>query len=348
MYVVEKHYLAGIPQTALVGGLPSRGIAAHWSAGAPGRRGALATAQFFVDRSDRNASYHELWWWDPTTGTFGVFLLVPADRAAHSMNPNPPPAGPYAPNAEVRRILGDKVRDPNGAAYAISFAGMPADLEKALADPRFRTYARRRFAELRQQETTLVPRPLFNHGWAQPSTRYDAGERLIPILYGEEADMPTPNMEWVPQLWRVTRDAGADVREQADRSAPVVATVPKGTIVFTVGEDGPGRMRQGVVTLDGVRRLRYYDRDHMTALPPTPRDPALDAGINGVIDLRIAGKPVAFGGSGGISETEVAELVKQARADGITNGREAEATDWTKLVRAEASAETALRKRAGL
>lgn len=184
-YRVEEHYLAGIPQTALLGGLPSRGVVCHWTAGGTGRSGALATAQFFIDRADRNASYHELWWWTPPD--FGVLLVVRSTRAAHSINPNPPT---YAPNAEVRRILRDKVADPNAACYAISFAGMPADLERALESAAFREYARRRIGEVISSEDTIRdPRPLFNHGWAQPTTRYDAGDRLIPVLYGLEDDV---------------------------------------------------------------------------------------------------------------------------------------------------------------
>lgn len=181
-YKVETNYLAGIPQTAIQGGLKPRGIAMHWTAGNPGRAGALATARYFVTAPSRNASYHILVYWDRAYRVFGVMWIVPVDRAAHSMNPGRPL--PWEPNAEVRRILGDRWWDPNGVSLAVSFAGMPADLDLAMKDADFiRGYARL------IRELSVIPsldaRPLFNHGWGQPSTRYDAGDRLIPAVYRE-------------------------------------------------------------------------------------------------------------------------------------------------------------------
>jgi len=341
VYIVEKHYLVGIPQTAIVGGLPSRGIACHWTAGGPGRRGALDTAQFFIDRADRNASYHELWWWDAATGTFGVLLLVPVDRAAHSMNPTPPT---YAPNAEVRRILGDKVGDPNAACYAFSFAGMPADLERALADPRFRTYARRRYADLLSQETTIRdPRPLFNHGWAQPTTRTDAGERLIPILYGLEDDSMSYLKGAEPIVnRRAILAGGATVRSSPafDRS-----NYDAGRL-FAIG---PGGSNAPAIAWVSGTNLTLSDG---TVFDKRTRWLALQGAGYGVGFIHerdlVRLEAIETTGVGGISEEAVAELVAKAQVAGVEQGRQAESGEWTKLVRAEATAETALRKRAGL
>lgn len=298
-YRVEQDFRRGVPQTILPRPLAPTGIACHWTAGAPGEAGALGTIQFFIDRRDRNASYGELWWWDGRSGTFGVIEVVPGDRASHSLNPNRPP---WEPNAEVRRILGARVWDPNAACYSISFAGMPADLAVAMADPAFVRYAARRIGELvGRYRASLADRPLFNHGWGQPSSRSDAGDRLIPAIYAalaaKEDDMPTPDREYVPQLWHV-KPGGAEVREQADLSAPVVARIAEGTEVFSVGEDAAPptarEFRDCVVVIDGVRRLRFLRRDQLDDVGDG-RDPLLDAGINAVIAARLAGEPPPSG-----------------------------------------------------
>lgn len=335
-YVVERHpdakptadgawEVPGMPQTALVGGLPSRGMAGHWSAGGPGRAGALATARFLIAEASRNASYHELWWWEAATRTFGVLLLVHHWRAAHSMNPRPvSQGGPYDPQPEVRRILGDKVGDPNAAAYAVSFAGMPADLEAALRWPAFVDGAVRRIYELLEQETTItIDHPIFTHGEAQPSTRYDWGTAMRPALYArlypEEADMPTPPLSYVPQLWTALDD-GADLREQADLAAPVIATVPKGGVLFTIGEDPRAGERWRLAVAGEPERLYFVRRAQITPLPPTPRDPELYRGIADTVNARAAGKDVPIGG---ISEAEAARRELTARNTGFLAGRDA-------------------------
>ena len=214
-YKVEEYYLAGIPQTALPGGLQPRGIAMHWTAGATGRAGALGTAKFFVDRADRNASYHMLVYWEASTRVFGVMWIVPVSRAAHSMNPQPPT---YAPNAEVKRILGDKTWDPNGASLAVSFCGMPADLEAAMQDDDFVSGYQRLVKEL-SAISSLSTRPLFNHGWAQPTTRTDAGAALIPAIYGEtpEEDVITPEQADTPLIGTVGADS--NIRKEPNLTA---------------------------------------------------------------------------------------------------------------------------------
>src|SRR5688500_14540689 len=98
-YRVEDNFRSGIPQTVFqYGAGPFRGISCHWTAGAPGRYGALGTVQFLIDNASRNASYHEIWWWE--NKTFGVMRIVRPERASHSMNPTPPT---WSPNTIVSR-----------------------------------------------------------------------------------------------------------------------------------------------------------------------------------------------------------------------------------------------------
>ena len=336
-YVVERHpgaraqgadwYVPGMPQTILLGGLPARALSGHWSAGAPGRAGAFGTAAFLIAERARNASYHEEWWWEAGTETFGVLELVSNLRAAHSMNP----AQAYVHSrdsskraleasrfAEVRRLLGPKASDPNAGCYAFSFAGMPADLERALRSPVFRRYAARRVQELRARESLMTDaRPLFGHGWIQPSTRYDPGEVLIDAIYGvlygpQEEDMP--KLHYVPQLWRTNTDAELRLEPTLDVAAEP-ARVPKGSIVFTVGEtfDQVGAFRLAVV--GDPERLMYLRRSQIDPLPPTPRDAELHAGIAAVVNARAAGQPVPTGG-GGVPEAEVVKRETAARSAG--------------------------------
>lgn len=342
-YVVERHpaavtlangdwYVRGMPQTILAGGLPARCLSGHWTAGGPGRQGALDTAAFLIAQAARNASYGEEWWWHAGTETFGVLELVSNLRASHSMNPalayrhSADPAKrtlEAARFAEVRRLLGPKASDPNAGCYSFSFAGMPADLDRALASPVFRALAARRVKELVARESLIVdPRPIFGHGWIQPSTRYDPGETLIPAIYAvlEAADMPTPLLEWVPQLWVVTAPEGLPVRLQADAGSDVVATVPQGGWFLTVGEDAVKGWRLAIVGLEGVSRLTYVPRTGMTPMKPTPRDPELLAGINAVVNARKAGQPVPGGAP------DPAELEK-ARSAGYAEGAKVAAAD---------------------
>lgn len=349
-YVVERHPAAvatkdgawqvpGMPQTALIGGLPSRAIAGHWTAGEHGRQGALDTAAFLIARPDRNASYHEAWYWEPATRTFGVLLLVHHWRAAHSMNPKPvSQGGPYDPQPEVRRLLGDKVGDPNAASYAVAFAGMPDDLEAAMADREFLDGCERRVYELLEQETTItLERPIFIHAEAQPSTKRDWGVTLRPAIYArlytpppQEDDMPTPPLHYVPQLWRA-KAGGAQLREQADTTAPVIATVPAGGIIFTVGEDPRAGLRWRLAVAGDPERLFFVLRDQVDPMPPTPRDPELHAGIAAVVAARMAGQPVP---TGGIAEAEIERLTELARKAGFDAGFSEAKTKATSAVAA--------------
>lgn len=228
-YVVETDYRADIPSTGVPGGLQPRGIVEHWTAGAPGRAGALATTRFFVEERERNASYHALVWWEP--GTLGVRWIVPPSRASHSMNPARPPSGPYDPTPEVRRILGDRWADPNGVSLAVAFCGMPADLAAALRDPAFRAGYGRFHREL-MQTTSLADRPLFNHGWAQPSTRSDAGDALIPAIYALLAEpAPEDDMDLAVakhQRYKVVRIRGGATLYRTPAGSEVHFQVPAG------------------------------------------------------------------------------------------------------------------------
>jgi hypothetical protein len=199
-YKIENNYRAGVPQTAFAGGAgPYRGISCHWTAGGKGRAGALGTVQFFIDLADRNASYHEIWWWE--NKTFGVMRVVPAANASHSMNPTPPT---WNPNALVKRILGDKVGDPNRYSYSVSFAGMPADLTAAMQDPDFIAACARRTGELIRAFPSLSPAPLFNHADGQPATRTDWGTALRPAIYkvmGQVGGDDMPQLNFKVEEW---------------------------------------------------------------------------------------------------------------------------------------------------
>ena len=196
-YVVQDYFVSGMPQTVFYGGAgPFRGISCHWTAGGPGRQGALGTVNFLVNNAGRNASYHEIWYWE--NKTFGVLRIVPPQNASHSMNPAPPD---WSPNANVRRILGDRVYNPNRYSYSVSFAGMPYDMDVALSDPDFVDAATQRTLELFVQfESSLTFSPLYNHGEGQPSTRYDWGQGLTPAIYARMNEtQPEPEEEVVEE-----------------------------------------------------------------------------------------------------------------------------------------------------
>lgn len=241
-YKVETLYDSRIPQTWLAGFAP-RGLAEHWTAGGTGRQGALDTRTFFINTAaQRNASYHILVYWDPVARIFGVMWIVDPRAAAHSLAPQPVSAGgSYNPNAEVRRILGAKVNDPNAGCLAISFCGMPADLEVALRDPDFVAGYRRLHKDL-SVIPSLVDRPLFNHGWAQPTTRYDAGDKLIPLIYGETPTQGVDDMQyWKPVQEDWTTLAGARFWDGNGEAK----TFAGGHRVTTIAESSDGTYRLG-------------------------------------------------------------------------------------------------------
>ncbi|MEO7397742.1 MAG: hypothetical protein ABIW84_04185 [Ilumatobacteraceae bacterium] len=226
LYKTEINLAAGVPQTAFAVAMKPRGIALHWTAGGTGRAGALGTVKYFIDtRATVNASYHVLVFWEG--GVLTAMWIVPSTRASHSMNPKPvSQGGPYAPNAEVRRILGPAVGDPNAASIAVSFCGMPADLAAALKSPVFVAAFRALVVDIAADHASMVERPLFNHGWAQPSSRYDAGNDLIPALYAatqEDFGMNNWQNNIKPSVCRATIAEGSAIRNAPYYKAAGVA-----------------------------------------------------------------------------------------------------------------------------
>jgi hypothetical protein len=197
--VVETNYVPGIPQTAIPNFAPTA-VFHHWTAGGPGRQGALGTIQHFVNtRYTTNASYHILTFVED--GHLVAMWIVPPSRAAHSLAPSQ--AFQYNQNidvnvqnewfVEVARCLPTKANDPNAGCIAVSFCGMPADLEAALQDPHIVEDYRQLARDL-EAIPSMVDGPHVNHGWIQPLSRYDAGEELIPLLapVSEDAEEPAP------------------------------------------------------------------------------------------------------------------------------------------------------------
>ena len=302
MLKVEQPYPNGVPQT-VISSWHAAGLGWHWSAGATGRAGWEGTVRFLISsRYTLNASYHGGFWPEHKAGHVGcvtvIQWIVRTDRAAHSVNPaqcwqyhsTKNRAVQDSRFAEVRRILGPKASDPNAGMIALAYAGMPADLDKDLACPVFRED----LDELAQQlidHPTVIDRPHFGHGWIQPVSRYemDTAKDFIGLLYGD--DMPTPKLSYVPQLWKA-RAGGAALREQASLDSPVIARVPEGGIIFTLGEAPTTREGWRLAVAGDPESLFYIYRPEVDPLPPTPRDPELHSGIAGVVNARAAGKPI--------------------------------------------------------
>ena len=300
MLRVEENYLSGIPQTILPG-FTATGAGWHWSAGGAGRAGWDGTVSYLIDsRYTVNASYHGGFWHEHETETTVLQWIVPANRAAHSINPAQ--SWQYHPTkdratqdsrfAEVRRILGTLAPDPNAGILALAYAGMPDDLELDLACPVFRADVQDLARQL-VDHPTIIDRPHFGHGWIQPISRYemDVATDFIGLLY--ETDMPILTRP-VREKWRI----------------------PAGTEFYTGGpEQGDRKLFTAEVelwsngeTLDGAwRRIEYGSeelylrRKAMTPIPGT-RNPATGYGA-----------PVI---GGGFSQTDL----DNAKAAGTTAG----------------------------
>jgi hypothetical protein len=308
-YVEETILRAGVPQTVLSGGLQARGLAMHWTAGGTGRKGALGTLQFFIDRADRNASYHGLVYWELLAKVLGVIWIVPLSRAAHSMNPAQPPNGPWEPNAEVRRILGDLWWNPNSASVALSFCGMPADLDAAMASPAFVAAFAELVADVIADVPTLDQRPLFNHGWGQPSTRRDAGDRLIPALYAAlEDDMPKIIERITGQVALIER-VGIPLHRSADsNSGSVYSKTTRATSVqpFAVVEGGAYGIGDGKTS---NRYIAYVGTSGGAFFPAY------------VAEIYTRLKPIAA--PSGFTQDELNAAAAKAAADAYENGQTA-------------------------
>lgn len=320
-YGIEDQYRTGVPSTFLQGGLASRGIVLHWTAGGIGRQGALDTVQFFIDRADRNASYHEIWWWEAASQSFGVIRVVPIDRAAHSMNPTPPD---YSPNAEVRRILGDRVGDPNAWSFAASFAGMPADLDAARQHPYFLECCTRRVRELLAQETTIRdPRPLFNHGWAQPSTRQDAGPDLIPAIYNRLFAPIIDEEDLMARTWRPKYEEWDSVPSRPFYTAGQTKAFGATSVVIKTFLEEIEIDAAGAVTTPrtGKRLANYPDPINGPEVLIIPRT-SLANGRNGRLGLPL---------NGGMDPQELLNIQKAADEAGFFKGRAAAADAASKV-----------------
>src|SRR5687768_5427756 len=198
MYSVTTNYDPRIPSWP-GNGTPFRLIACHDTEGGQGRSGALGTIQFLIDRADRGASYHELWWYHENTDDFGIIRIVQPFRAAGSIAPTPPV---YAPTSWVKTSLGENAWDPNQGVYAVSIAGTVSDVNRYAQNPKFLAHAHRRMLEL-WKELGINKRA--EHFQFQPSNRTDWGKSLMPALGGlVTPDMlpsaPEDTMDWAAKI----------------------------------------------------------------------------------------------------------------------------------------------------
>jgi len=177
-YVVTTNYDNRIPSWQ-GNGTPFGVIACHDTEGGQGRAGALGTIQFLIDRADRGASYHEVWWYHESSDEFGVIRIVPSSRAAGSVAPQ---TDKYFPTAWVKESLGVNAWDPNQGIYAVSIAGRVADVNRYSQNPRFLAHAHRRMLEI-LTELGLDRRA--EHFQFNPSIRTDWGKLLMPALGGQ-------------------------------------------------------------------------------------------------------------------------------------------------------------------
>jgi len=312
MLTVEQTFPNGVPQTTVSGFAP-RGAAWHWTAGGTGRAGWQGSVTHLVNtRYTVNASYHAGLWCEHVAGHVGcrtiIQWIVPTTKAAHSiapsqiyvLNANKNQATQQARFVEVRRILA-RDNDPNADCIAISYAGMPVSLAADLKCPVFRADIQQLARELAARASTDA-RPHFGHGWIQPISRYEVDEvglDFIALLYAAvtppEDDMPTPPLRFKPELWK-TSASGADLRRQAVMlTTNKVGFIPPGTVVFTVGETDDGVWRLAVAddpAALGEEDLFWVVRNGPLIPFVQGGDPALLAGIQAVVEARLAGEPV--------------------------------------------------------
>ena len=240
VYGVTTNYDNRIPSTA-GNGTPFMAIACHDAEGGQGRFGAVNTIQFLIDRADRNASYHEMWWYHEATDEFGVIRIVSAARAAHSVAPQ---SDKYLPDAWLKTALGKWWYDPNQAVYAVSIAGKVADVDRYAKNPRFLAHAHRRMLELRQ-ELGLSNRA--EHFRFNPLSRSDWGKTLMNALGGlvTPDELPTlteSTMDWVSTMTPTVPTRMTIRPETSIRLAPDLTeaskpwTVGKQTTVTVVGK----------------------------------------------------------------------------------------------------------------
>ena len=182
-YSVITHYdTAGYPSWPK-DSKPYRLVFAHTTEGGTGVAGALSTLAWMVQTaSTRNASYHEFWAWDGSS--FTAIRVLRPNRAAGSVNPNPPD---YAPDSLVQQYLGANTWDPNQGGYSVSIAGTTTQVGTWAKDPDFIAACRRRLVEIRAELGTPA---LAEHFRINPSTRTDWGKVLTPALGGNVINYP--------------------------------------------------------------------------------------------------------------------------------------------------------------
>jgi hypothetical protein len=168
-------------------GTPFKAYACHTTEGGVGRSGAYGTAEYLVSvAATRNASYHEMPWWNESSKTGGVLILLPPTRAAHSIAPQPFSASGlplYQPDEWVRDCLGNTWWNPNQSVYALSIAGRTTDVARWCNDPLFLAFMRERFADLEKGFKIGLRAEHFRFN---PRTRTDWGKILMQLLGGLE------------------------------------------------------------------------------------------------------------------------------------------------------------------
>lgn len=241
-YSVTTNYDPRIPSWQ-GNGTPFTLIACHDTEGGQGRAGALGTIQFLIDRADRGASYHEMWWYHESTDDFGVIRIVQPFRAAGSIAPQPTY---YQPTTWVKSAMGANWWDPNQGAYAVSIAGRVADVDRYARNPKFLAHAHRRMLEL-WKELGLTKRA--EHFQFQPSNRSDWGKVLMPALGGlvttNEYQPPVEtamDLKLVMKLEYWTAPEGAVVRREPAATGEVLTTLAGGPVV-SVAETADGLWR---------------------------------------------------------------------------------------------------------
>lgn len=264
-YSVTTNYDSRIPSWP-GNGTPFTLIACHDTEGGQGRAGALGTIQFLIDRADRGASYHEMWWYHESTDDFGVIRIVPSHRAAGSIAPH---STVYQPTTWVKNAMGANWWDPNQGAYAVSIAGRVADVDRYARNPKFLAHAHRRMMEL-WKELGINKRA--EHFQFQPSNRTDWGKVLMPALGGlVTSDSYKPPVETVVTTLMPVAPIRVTIRpETTIRLAPDLTTagawvVGKTAVVTVIAEckgvdfgSGP-RWLAYVISTGGLRYFHEQD-----------------------------------------------------------------------------------------
>ncbi len=235
---------SGNPPSSAGNGTDFTAFLCHDTEGGTGRNGAIGTIRFLIDSAYRNASYHEIWWFEETLGQCGVIQVVPITRAAHSVNPFPPD---YAPDSWALESLG---HDPNQQGYAVSIAGRVADVDRYSKNRVFLRFAHERFKDLQMlAPLSAVTRRVehFRVNPVGPNLRTDWGQLLTPALGGltipsdlpEELSLDVSSI-FEPELWTITGGADklAPFYESPDRNSERLGFAAIGSGAITLSKAG--------------------------------------------------------------------------------------------------------------